>query len=162
MQKIELPRGLFALVDDRDYCYLSQWKWNVVKPKKATSFYAIRTFTLDDGKRSHIYMHRAILLPEKNKVIDHINHNGLDNTRENMRVVSFKENMRNQQMQKNNTSGFRGVYFYKKGNNYCARTVDNEGKNIFLGYFKTKEEARKESNVKYGFHENHGTINNDL
>ena len=90
--------------------------------------------------------------------IDHINGNTKDNRLENLRDVSPIENLRNQKIYKNNTSGTVGVCFNKRGQNYQA-SIKINGKHKHLGYFKNKEEAvvaRVAANTKYNFHENHG------
>jgi hypothetical protein len=90
--------------------------------------------------------------------IDHINGNGLDNRLENLRAVSNGENLRNQKIPKNNTSGTIGVSFYKRHQKYQA-SIKINGIRKHLGYFKNKEEAiaaRAVANIKYNFHENHG------
>ena len=90
--------------------------------------------------------------------IDHINGNKKDNRLENLRDVSNGENLRNQKIPKNNTSGTLGVSFDKRRQNYQAKIMVNK-KSKHLGYFKNKEEAiaaRAAANIKYNFHENHG------
>lgn len=90
--------------------------------------------------------------------IDHINGNGLDNRLENLRAVSKGENLRNQKIPKNNTSGTLGVSFDKRYKSYLA-SIQINGKSKYLGLFKNKEEAiaaRAAANIKYNFHENHG------
>jgi len=90
--------------------------------------------------------------------IDHINGNKKDNRLENFRDVSNRENLRNQKIPKNNTSGTLGVSFYKSKQGYVASIMIN-GKSKYLGVFKNKEEAiaaRAAANIKYNFHENHG------
>jgi hypothetical protein len=90
--------------------------------------------------------------------IDHINGNGLDNRLENLRAVSSGENLRNQKIPKNNTSGTIGVSFNKREQYYLA-SIQINGKSKYLGVFKNKEEAiaaRAAANIKYNFHENHG------
>ena len=90
--------------------------------------------------------------------IDHINGSTKDNRLENLRVVSYRENARNQKIPKNNTSGTIGVCFHKRGQKYVSYIKIN-GKSKHLGYFKNKEEAvaaRAAANIKYNFHENHG------
>jgi hypothetical protein len=90
--------------------------------------------------------------------IDHINGNTKDNRLENLRDVSNRENLRNQKIPKNNTSGTLGVSFDKRKQNYQA-SIKINGKRKHLGYFKNKEEAiaaRAVANIKYNFHENHG------
>ena len=72
--------------------------------------------------------------------IDHINGYGLDNRFENLREATRRENGRNRKKHKNNTSGFRGVYWHKKARKYHARIKTNE-KRIHIGLFNTAEEA---------------------
>lgn len=93
-------------------------------------------------------------------VIDHINHIRDDNRPENLRVVTFLENCRNQKLPVTNTSGAIGVSFYKGRGKFCAR-VQTNGTSIFLGYFNTVDEARKARKAAdpiYGFHENNGGV----
>ena len=87
--------------------------------------------------------------------INHINHDRLDNRWYNLREISNQGNCRNQSLRKTNKSGCIGIYFDKKYQKWKA-TI---GKNIHLGYFNLLEDAvnaRKEAEVKYGFHFNHG------
>ncbi len=95
-------------------------------------------------------------LPEDQ--IDHINHNPDDNRIENLREVSNQENHKNLSRPRNNTSGHVGVHWCKKAKKWCA-SIQPNGKKIYLGYFKEKEDAvkaREEAEVKYKFHQNHG------
>ena len=105
MKLIPLTQGLFALVDDKDYKWLMQWKWNAAKSDK--NCYAKRTMT----DKSAISMHRQILGLEKGDGIkvDHRNHFGLDNQRHNLRKCTTAENGRNRRPKKNSKSGFKGV-----------------------------------------------------
>ncbi len=99
-----------------------------------------------------LYVHGV--MPE---TIDHINHIKDDNRLINLRNATQSQNTKNKSLCSNNTSGHNGVV--KKGNRWTAFVMQNK-KRIFLGSFATVEEAvqaRKLANVKYGFHENHGT-----
>ena len=90
--------------------------------------------------------------------IDNINHDTSDNRICNIRDVSNHENRKNMSIGKNNTSGITGVSIRKSTGRWRA-TISHNRKSIHLGYFSTKEEAikvRKEAEIKYGFHENHG------
>ena len=89
--------------------------------------------------------------------VDHINHHRRDNRIENLRLADNVENHRNRPKQKNNTSGFVGVSYDKRGFYRAYITVD--GKQVRIGNFKKIEdavEARKMANEQYGYHENHG------
>lgn len=128
MKLIPLTQGKSAVVDDSDFDWLSKYNWQL-----SSGGYA-RT-----GVESH-YMHRVILGAPKNREIDHINHDKLDNRRENLRFVTRSENNHNVGMRKDNTSGYKGVNFFKSRNSWVAR-IQIEGKRFFLGSFKTREEA---------------------
>ena len=90
--------------------------------------------------------------------IDHINHDRKDNRWSNLRVVSHKENQRNQSMFRNNTSGYVGVHWNKGMKKWVAQIKIDE-KQIPIGHFDLKEDAiaaRKKVELEYNFHENHG------
>jgi len=89
---------------------------------------------------------------------DHIDGDTLNNNIGNLRSVSSTGNSRNQRKKDNNTSGFTGVYYHKTARKWTAQ-ICIKGKCMNLGSFKEKSdaiEARKEANIKYGFHPNHG------
>lgn len=99
MIKIPLTKGLFALIDDEDFAKVSQYKWTASRESRNTKWYAIRMEQDPDrpGKRKKIRMHRFIMgLPVgryDTRVVDHINDDGLDNTRGNLQIVTQEENM---------------------------------------------------------------------
>ena len=86
--------------------------------------------------------HRFVLNPPKNKVIDHINHNRNDNRRENLRIVTDKENCENRKITNRNTSGVVGVFWSKAHNKWIAH-IGSKRKKIVLGHFKNFEDAVK-------------------
>ena len=89
MKKIKLTQGKFALVDDEDFERVSQYKWTAEKCSKSENYYA-RNRTINAK------MHRLIMGVCKSKlVVDHVNHRTLDNRKENLRVCTQKENLRN-------------------------------------------------------------------
>jgi len=91
MKEIKLTRGLVALVDDEDYRELNQYKWFADPTKK--TYYAKRTVRKNKDKRQSIYMHRQILGEiTKGFMTDHIDSNGLNNQKLNLRVVNNREN----------------------------------------------------------------------
>lgn|SRR3990167_2229620 len=146
MKKIPLSRGHFAIVDDEDYEWLNQWKWY-----KSPAGYAVRNNARINGKQKAVFMHKVILNVPNNLQGDHINHNTLDNRRENLRIATHSQNMMNRKMQINNTSGFRGVGWKKRDNRWAAYIKVNQ-KFIHLGHFKEKNEAvkvRDQAALKY-------------
>ena len=87
-----------------------------------------------------MYLHRYIMDAPKGFEVDHIDMNRLNNCRTNLRICTHQQNQCNQPLQVNNTSGVTGVRFYKARNKYVAR-IKFYGKDIHLGYYKTKLEA---------------------
>lgn len=92
--------------------------------------------------------------------IDHINGNKLDNRIKNLRDVSHGENLRNQKLNKHNTSGCSGVSFHKQAKKWRA-VIGVNGKAKVLGLFTNKVDAiksRKDAEIEFGYHERHGRI----
>lgn len=90
--------------------------------------------------------------------VDHINHIRDDNRILNLREVTHQENNKNKSMQCDNTSGTTGVYWNKRDKKWVAH-IQIDGKSIYLGRFSSKSdavEARKQAEIKYNFHINHG------
>lgn len=140
MKQIKLTKGNYALVDDEDSGWLNEWRWILGAKNYA--------FSYDKGHM--VTMHRLIMDAPKGMIVDHINHNTLDNRRENLRLATQAQNARNRII-KNNKTGFKGVSKISKRNGYQAEIKLN-GEKIYLGYFKTAElahEAYKEASIKH-------------
>ena len=136
MKKIPLTQNKFALVDDDDFKYLNRHKWYALNTKY-TSYVGMRI----KGKPIRMLrMHRIILNPKKEEEIDHINGNGLDNRRSNLRIVTPIQNKRNRFKRGVSSSKYKGVNWYKRDKKWCVRIKVN-CKYIFLGYFKSEIEA---------------------
>jgi hypothetical protein len=124
-----------VLVDDADLeAVLAAGPW-VVHVKPGYTVYVLRG--VSGGTE---YLHRFLLSAPKGSVVDHHNHNGLDNRRENLRLCSQSQNLGNTRKAKNNTTGLKGVGFHKASGKYRASIVQNK-KHIHLGLFATAEEA---------------------
>lgn len=148
--RIDSPKyGLInILLDDEDYKKIEKdfnnLNWTITKNRN--KFYVQKRV---NGK--NIYLHRYIMNCPKGKYVDHINHNTLDNRKENLRITTNANNLRNGEIRVNNKTGVKGVYFDNKRNKYVANIKVNY-KGIFLGRFDTLEEAqkiRKEAEIKY-------------
>ena len=139
MKKIQLTQGQIALVSDVDYHTLKQFKWHAHKDRHAKTFYALRWRKDKDGKAIRWGMHNEIL---GCKFVDHANGNGLDNRRKNLRLASASQNMHNQRIRANNTSGVKGVYWLKAARKYAARISVNYER-VYLGLFDNIEDAAK-------------------
>lgn len=144
--KIELTKGMSAIVDESDYEKLVNFKWQA--HRENNGHYAVCSVRQDNGKYKQFRMHRMILNISDSRIfIDHKNGNTLDNRKENLRIASYGENSRNLSKKlKNNTSGYRGVGLAsgseKRSKPWAARIKLN-GKLKHLGYFTTAEDAAK-------------------
>ncbi len=133
---IPLTRGLNAIVDAADYEWLNQWNWFALQSQHNS--YAARL----DKKTSRLILMHRLIVGGNSQDIDHINRNPLDNRRSNLRPCTRAENLYNQPKHKNNSSGFKGVY-WDKTHGYWKAEIRNNGPRIRLGYFRTKEAAFK-------------------
>lgn len=137
--------GKFAIVDEEDYEWLSQWKWHLDKDG-----YAVRRqwqYATEEGENSNtekkyvsIRMHKEINQTPKGFDTDHINWNKADNRRSNLRTATRAENIRNQGLRRSNSSGFTGVYWDKNKQKWSAKSFKN-GKEHYIGRFANKEDA---------------------
>jgi len=134
--EIPLTRGLFALVDDADFdAIVAAGKWHA-KPDWNT-FYASRACARQGGKQRHISMHTFLT---GWGYVDHVNGNGLDNRRENLRPADDSKNAMNRRMRSDNTSGFKGVSRHRLK---WRAEIRVSGQLINLGTFATPQEAAR-------------------
>jgi hypothetical protein len=135
---IPLTKGYSTIVDTEDYKFLMQWKWCVNINKQFP--YAQRSINYRklNGKwtTTVVKMHRAIMNPAKNMVIDHINHNTLDNRKSNLKICTHRENMMNLIIK--NKNGFIGV---NKSHKKFKAMAMVDGKVKQIGRFDTSIEA---------------------
>lgn len=135
MREIKLTRGKFSIVDDEDYEKASLITWHLF-PGRCTD-YAI---TNKEGKS--LFLHRFIMDAPKGLQVDHINGNGLDNRKENLRLCTSTENKRNTKKHKRNKSGYRGVSLDSRSGKYRAQISTGE-KILHLGLFADPEDAAR-------------------
>lgn len=136
VKKIPLTQGKFAIVDDCDFHWLSQIKWQFQKSGYAIGVLFGRRKTL-----KKVYMHRLILLAPDTVEVDHKNHNGLDNRRKNLRTATRKQQNANKR-KFSGTSIYKGVNLRRDKLKWCAQIKSN-GKAKYLGSFDTEEEAAR-------------------
>lgn len=150
---LRLKNGKSALIDEEDYNRVSKINWSISKARGHTKDY-IRGYY--NGNR--VYLHRFIMNFPVGMSVDHINGNTFDNRKYNLRVCKNKENSKNRVVvQKNNTSGFVGVY--GKENSWRAWIKIN-GKGKHIGTFKTKHEAAMvRDNYAKKYHKEFATLN---
>lgn len=121
-----------VLVSNEDYEFLSKYSWHI--HVAGTKTYA-RAWV--NGRRE--YMHRLLCNAE---LVDHINQNGLDNRRDNLRPASKSLNAMNSKIRSDNKTGYRGVVLNKKTGKYQAEIKIN-GERTYLGLFDTPELANE-------------------
>ena len=140
-------KDLEILLDDEDYEKIKKdfnnLKWSVTKNRKG--LYAQKRVN-----KKIIYLHRYVM-NNPDGIVDHINHNTLDNRKENLRGTTNSNNLRNGTIRKNNKTGVKGVSYCKKRKKFVA-TIKVNYKTINLGRYDTLEEAkekRKEAEILY-------------
>lgn len=136
-----------ATVDIAD-ADLADLNWSYTKTPTNNVAYSYRSIR-KNGKKYTIHMHRVILARKlecdellPTEFVDHINGNGLDNRRENLRLATHQQNLANQKLAKHNTSGYKGVSWNWRAKKWVARIQVNR-KNLYLGSFDTPEQAHE-------------------
>jgi hypothetical protein len=142
MMPIQLSQGLNTIVDDEDFERLNQHKWCALK--SSNTYYAVRTSHKIGCKNEIIYMHSVIIGTPKGSVTDHINGNGLDNRRVNLRVVTIRENKQNLHIKK--SSKYPGVCWNKDSKKWQAN-IRICGKKKHLGLFEDETAAARAYDV---------------
>ena len=121
-----------------DYQLIKQYHWQQYVNKERSNHVDVRAYYKDEnGKRQHVLMHQLITGAKK---MDHENQNPMDNRRSNLRVASNQQNSANCPLQRNNKSGFTGVYWHKNRNKWVA-TIKINYKSIEIGAFDNKQDA---------------------
>lgn len=134
MKKILLSQNKIALIDDGDFEEVNKHDWMYDGRYARTRI-----------KGKELRLHRLIMNPAKGLEVDHINGDSLDNRRMNLRLCSHKENLRNQRLNKANTSGFKGVCWVKNRAQWQA-SIRVDQRCRYLGSFSKIEEAAKAYN----------------
>ena len=133
MREIPLSQEKVALVDDEDFELVREYKWHL---KASRRFLYAETSTLG----SVMLMHRYILDAPDIKHVDHINDDGLDNRRSNLRFCSAQQNLWNKRKQEGCSSQYKGVVWDRQANKWRTR-IRKDDKLIHLGRFKFEEGA---------------------
>ncbi len=142
MKTLNLSQGYSVIVDDSDFEELSKHKWYAALRKHTV--YATRNFRDENGKPGLIMMHRQIMgAVDKSLFVDHINHNGLDNRRENLRIVTVAVNNANRRPTvAGGKSIFKGVFWDKELLSWAAY-ITKDGKRHKIGNFEDDVEAAR-------------------
>lgn len=135
MKRVPVGKNEYAMVDDDDYARVSAVNWYITGHGYAYSEKVL------SGKTSKILMTHFIMgKPEKGFVVDHINRNRLDNRKDNLRFCTLAQNNMNRKMQKNNTSGYTGVFWHKPAKKWQV-FICIDKKQTHVGIYADKKEA---------------------
>lgn len=151
MKEIALTQGLVAIVDDADYERLLSYKWFAWASDRSDRNYAATK------RKGVLLMHRVVMQASPGQFVDHINGDGLDNRKSNLRFVTNSQNAQNRRLQSTkNTSGYKGVSFRKRTGRWEASIKLNQ-KQKWLGSFtsplaaaRSYDEAAKQLFGDYG------------
>lgn len=133
---IPLTKGRFAIVDDDDAERVAVGKWSALETPSGNC-YAVRY----DGD-TFTYLHRFIMNTPDGMEVDHINHDGLDCRKANMRNVTGQQNKWNMPLLSTNSSGYRGVHWSAAVEKWKAVISDNK-RQVTLGYFDDPADAAR-------------------
>lgn len=140
MKIIKLNKGFKTIVDDEDYIKFKDYNWTTLH--KGNTVY-VRRWENVNGKNTTICLHREILnITNPNIVVDHIDGNGLNNQKSNIRICSQIQNTRNRPGNLNSTCRYKGVSLSKNRKKFISQ-LGFEGKVYYLGTYDTPEEAAK-------------------
>lgn len=128
------------ILEYRDLIHLSKCKFSIQNNSNRHTKYAVGAVMLEDGSQKTTFLHRMIMNPPNELFVDHINGNGLDNRRENLRIATKELNASNCRKRSGTRSIYRGVSAVSQSKNWAA-SVNYNKKLIYLGCFKTEEAA---------------------
>lgn len=135
---VPLTKGYEAIIDAADVPFVAGYCWSAkVYPRQV---YAIRSARKPGGGQCLLPMHRVILVAADGLDVDHVDGNGLNNRRVNLREATRQQNSSNGRFRANNTSGFKGVVWSPKLEKWRAK-ITKAGRTVHLGYFLVREDA---------------------
>jgi hypothetical protein len=146
---ITLTKGYEAIVDDEDYEMLNQYNWYAKTSPSHDKIYAGSAIKVSKNTYRHVMLHRFLMNPKDNEVVDHINGNTLDNRRCNLRNCTPSQNCANKRKWKTKStlSKYKGVKFDKRWGTWGAQ-IYFPGHKRHIGTFKTEREAAIAYNEK--------------
>lgn len=138
MKRIPLTQGQFAIVDEEDYDRINSRKWCAAWHESTKSFYAVSG--RGRGNQRQLRMHREVVNAPYGMLVDHINHDTIDNRKANLRLCTNSQNLANRGISVVNSSGFKGVSWHKQKSKWRATLYINN-KETHVGYYNTPLEA---------------------
>jgi hypothetical protein len=137
---IELTHGEVTLVSPEDYERVSAYSWCLSKRGRFRQHKRVMGHVYRNGKRTTQMLHRLIMECPDHLVVDHIDHNGLNNTRDNLRICTQGQNSANRRPESRGSSKFKGVHKHKSSGKWRAQISDS-GRNRHLGLFGSERDA---------------------
>ncbi len=141
--EIPLTRGMVALIDAADFPLVGGDKWYALASRRQNRWYARRQVYPAGGGRLVVHMHREIMCAAEGVMVDHINGNGLDNRRCNLRLASAAQNAANRIINPRCASGYKGVEARKRLARPFFAVIGGRPNREYLGCFSTPEEAAR-------------------
>ena len=141
----QLPSGHVLLVDDDDawVLYAHAWFANVQARPNRIPYIQVKAYqTEKDGKKTTIFVGRLLLDAQKGEIVDHINHNPLDNRRCNIRICTHRENNQNRRSQQTTRKRYRGIFWRAHRGKWDVQIVVNGRRCFFGGYVNEEDAAR--------------------
>jgi hypothetical protein len=131
--------GYPVIIDDEDYDRISKLTWHINKRNETKSCFYFQSRL--PVTRKYIVLHRFILkVTDSDMIVDHINGDGCDNRKSNLRLCTQNDNTKNCRTYYRNTSGYKGVSFDKCAHKYRAQIQVNK-KKITIGFYDDPKEA---------------------
>lgn len=138
MIEFEITKGFKAIIDSEDAYLIKDFKW--VADVRRHGLVYVKAVKIISGKQRSYYLHRLVMQAKKGTIIDHKNHNGLDNRKVNLRLATPSQNLSNKRHLLKTSSIYKGVCFDKTHRRWVARIkVNNKTKKI--GTFTSEVEA---------------------
>jgi len=134
---IPLNHGKFAVIDPEDYFRVCRYNWRC--RLDGNTYYA-NTSRRIKGRMKIIFMHRLILKAPKHKLVDHIDGNGLNNRKANLRLCNYTQNAWNRRPAAGGHSKYKGVTWHNNSKGWYVR-ICKDYKNIYIGCFDNEIEA---------------------
>lgn len=143
MAHVDLGNGLLALVDEEELPLVRALTWWAVPA--GNTYYALTNVRVG-GEKRRVSMHRLIMRARQGQMVDHVDRNGLNNRKANLRFATSSQNAANSVAARQNTSGCKGVAWIAQSGNWAAQILVN-GQRRNLGTFAEKEDAIRAYNA---------------
>lgn len=137
---VDLGNGNVAIIDSEDAGRIAQYSWHLAQQPHRPGLQYVAAWAKPSDKVVKIRMHRLIIDAPDGVLVDHINGNGLDNRKSNIRTCNHSENQRNRGPQRNSVSQYKGVSLCRATGRWRCR-IQVDGKDIWIGRFDTESEA---------------------